>query len=176
MMPAAAHRRLATEAWESLLRSQVAVMRELHKEPIFKRVGGREYDVLFNLSRCPTGWLRLNELNDNVLLTQPSISRLVDRLEARGLIQRRTPDDDRRGVLIGLTEAGAALQKEVGRAHVQNIMDVMEEGLSDDEMQTLLDLTGKLQAAVAARAAGTPRASPAPVSPKSSARSPSAER
>lgn len=153
MTSAAAHRRLATDSWESLLRAQVAVMRELHKEPIFKKVGSREYDVLFNLSRCPTGWLRLNELDDNLLLTQPSISRLVDRLEARGLVQRKTPEGDRRGVLIGLTEAGAALQKEVGRAHVQNIMHIMEEGLSDAEMQTLLELTSKLREAVAVRAA-----------------------
>ncbi|WP_258066868.1 MarR family winged helix-turn-helix transcriptional regulator [Arthrobacter sp. GMC3] len=155
MTSAAAHRRLATDAWESLLRSQVAVMRELHKEPIFKKVGSREYDVLFNLSRCPTGWLRLNELNDNVLLTQPSISRLVDRLEARGLIQRKTPDDDRRGVLIGLTEAGAALQKEVGRAHVQNIMQIMEDALTDEEMATLLELTTKLRSSVAGPASAS---------------------
>lgn len=148
-MSAAAHRRLATDSWESLLRSQVTMMRELQKEPLFKALGGREYDILFNLSRCPTGWLRLNEINDNVLLTQPSISRMVDRLEARGLIQRRTPEDDRRGVLIGLTEAGAALQKKVGRAHVQHIMELMEVALSDDEMRTLLELTGKLRASVA---------------------------
>lgn len=150
-MSAAAHRRLATDAWESLLRSQVAVMRELQKEPSFKKLGSREYDVLFSLSRCPTGWLRLNELNDNVLLTQPSISRMVERLEARGLVQRKTAEGDRRGVLIGLTEAGAALQKEVGRAHVHNILDVMETALSDEEMRTLLELTGKLRESVAQR-------------------------
>ncbi|MGO2539519.1 MarR family winged helix-turn-helix transcriptional regulator [Specibacter sp. AOP5-B1-6] len=148
-MSAAAHRRLATDSWESLLRSQVAMMRELQKEPSFKKLGSREYDVLFNLSRCPTGWLRLNEIHDNVLLTQPSISRMVDRLEARGLIQRRTPEGDRRGVLIGLTEAGAALQKKVGRAHVQHITELMEVALTDDEMRTLLELTGKLRASVA---------------------------
>lgn len=126
-------------------------MRELHKEPIFKKVGSREYDVLYNLSRCPSGWLRLNELNDNVLLTQPSISRLVDRLEARGLIQRKIPTEDKRGVLIGLTEAGSELQKEVGREHVQNIMHIMEAGLTDQEMATLLELTSKLRASVAER-------------------------
>lgn len=150
-MSAAAHRRLATDAWESLLRSQVAIMRELHSEPIFKDVGSREYDVLYNLSRCPNGWLRLNELSKNVLLTQPSISRMVDRLEARGLIQRRTPENDRRGVLIGLTEDGAALQKKVGRTHVHNIMELMEVALTDQEMQTLLELTNKLRASVADR-------------------------
>ena len=123
-------------------------MRELHKEPLFKEVGSREYDVLYNLSRCPSGWLRLNELNDNVLLTQPSISRMVDRLEARGLIQRKTVEEDRRGVLIGLTEAGAELQKKVGRAHVQHIMEIMETALTDDEMRTLLVVTDKLRRSV----------------------------
>ncbi|MBP2413956.1 DNA-binding MarR family transcriptional regulator [Arthrobacter stackebrandtii] len=148
-MNAAAHRRLATDSWESLLRSQVAMMRELQKEPSFKALGSREYDILYNLSRCPSGWLRLNELNDHVLLTQPSISRMVDRLEARGWIQRKTAENDRRGVLIGLTEEGAALQKQVGRAHVQNILELMEAALTDDEMRTLQELTGKLSASVA---------------------------
>lgn len=148
-MSAAAHRRLATDSWESLLTAQVAMMRELHKEPSFKELGSREYDVLYNLSRCPSGWLRLNELNEHVLLTQPSISRMVDRLEARGWVQRKTAENDRRGVLIGLTEEGAALQKKVGRAHVQNIMELMEVALSDDEMRTLQELTGKLSASVA---------------------------
>ena len=41
-MSAAAHRRLATESWESLLRTQVAVMRELHKEPSLKELGSGE--------------------------------------------------------------------------------------------------------------------------------------
>lgn len=143
-----AHRRLATESWESLLTSQVVMMRELQKEPTFKTLGSREYDVLYNLSLCPSGWLRLNELNDHVLLTQPSISRMVDRLESRGLIHRKTAEDDKRGVLIGLTEEGIAVQKTVGRAHVQRIMELMEVALSDDEMRTLLDLTRKLRTSV----------------------------
>ena len=150
-MSTAAHRRLTTDAWESLLRSQVAVMRELQREPFFKELGGSEYDVLYNLSRCPSGWLRLNELYDNVLLTQPSISRMVDRLESRGLIQRKTPENDRRGVLVGLTAEGVALQKKVGREHVRKIMELMEAALTDEEMRTLLELTGKLRASVAGR-------------------------
>ncbi len=147
-MNAATHRRLATDSWESLLSSQVAMMRELNKEPSFKALGSREYDILYHLSRCPSGWLRLNELNDHLLLTQPSISRMVERLEARGLIQRKTAEHDKRGVLIGLTEEGITLQKKVGRAHVQHIMELMEAALSDDEMRTLAELTGKLSASV----------------------------
>lgn len=148
-MNAAAHRRLATDSWESLLQSQVAMMRQLNKEPSFKALGSREYDILYHLSRCSSGWLRLNELNEHLLLTQPSISRMVDRLEARGLIARKTAEEDKRGVLIGLTEEGAAVQKKVGRAHVQHIMELMEVALSDDEMRTLQELTSKLSASVA---------------------------
>lgn len=144
-MAAPGHRKLATDAWESLLRTQVAMMRELNKEPLFKELGSREYDVLYNLSRCPTGWLRLNELNDHVLLTQPSISRMVDRLEARGLIRRKSAEDDKRGVLIGLTEAGAELQKTVGRAHVQRIMELMDAGLGEEDMRMLQELTGRMR-------------------------------
>lgn len=143
------HRRLATDSWESLLTSQVAMMRELQKEPLFKELGSREYDILYQLSRCPSGWLRLNELNEHVLLTQPSISRMVDRLESRGLIHRKSAEDDKRGVLIGLTETGAAKQKTVGRAHVQRIMELMEVALTDEEMLTLKDLTTKLRVSVA---------------------------
>ncbi|PYI39939.1 MarR family transcriptional regulator [Arthrobacter psychrolactophilus] len=123
-------------------------MREFNKEPLLKELGSREYDVLFSLSRCSSGWLRLNELNDHVLLTQPSISRMVDRLESRGLVQRKTVEEDKRGVLIGLTEAGVAVQKKVGRAHVEHIQDIMETALSDEEMRTLLVLTEKLQRSV----------------------------
>lgn len=147
-MSTATHRRLTTDSWESLLRAQVTVMREFNKEPLLKELGSREYDVLFSLSRCSSGWLRLNELNDHVLLTQPSISRMVDRLESRGLVQRKTVEEDKRGVLIGLTEAGVAVQKKVGRAHVEHIQEIMETALSDDEMRTLLALTEKLKRSV----------------------------
>ena len=51
--------RLAAETWESLFRSQVAVMRRLQAGQAFKKLPIKEYDVLFTLSRCPTGKLRL---------------------------------------------------------------------------------------------------------------------
>ena len=98
--------RLAAETWESLFRAQVAVMRRLQAGPAFKSLAVNEYDVLFTLSRCPSGWLRLNELNDNVLLSQSSLSRLVERLEKRGLVERMPAPDDGRGVLVRLTDGG----------------------------------------------------------------------
>ncbi|WP_284984631.1 MarR family winged helix-turn-helix transcriptional regulator [Arthrobacter sp. efr-133-TYG-118] len=141
--------RLAAETWESLFRSQVAVMRRLQSGQAFKKLPIKEYDVLFTLSRCPTGKLRLNEINDHVLLSQSSLSRLVDRLEKRGLVERSIAPDDGRGILLGLTAAGQELQKEIGREHIRDIAELVAPALTAEEQRELLRLTEKLQAFVA---------------------------
>jgi len=143
--------RLAAETWESLFRAQVAVMRRLQSGPAFRNLAVNEYDVLFTLSRCPSGWLRLNELNDNVLLSQSRLSRLVDRLEKRGLVERTPAPDDGRGVLLKLTEEGAALQKEIGREHVRDIAELVAPALTAAEQRELLRLTEKLRASLPLR-------------------------
>ena len=143
--------RLAAETWESLFRAQVAVMRRLQSGPAFRNLAVNEYDVLFTLSRCPSGWLRLNELNDNVLLSQSSLSRLVDRLEKRGLVERTPAPDDGRGVLLKLTEEGAAMQKEIGREHVRDIAELVAPALTAAEQRELLRLTEKLRASLPSR-------------------------
>jgi DNA-binding MarR family transcriptional regulator len=120
----------------------------LQADAVFGEVSMREYDVLFNLSRCPSGWLRLNELNEHVLLSQPSISRMVERLERQGLVQRRTVQEDKRGVLIGLTDAGRELQRRVGRQHVRDIDELVGTSLSEAELEQLRQLTDKLRLAV----------------------------
>ena len=149
--PATSAVRLAAETWESLFRAQVAVMRRLQSGPAFRNLAVNEYDVLFTLSRCPSGWLRLNELNDNVLLSQSSLSRLVDRLEKRGLVERMPAPDDGRGVLLKLTEEGAALQKEIGREHVRDIAELVAPALTAAEQRELLRLTEKLRASLPLR-------------------------
>jgi DNA-binding MarR family transcriptional regulator len=143
--------RLAAETWESLFRAQVAVMRKLQAGKAFKNVAINEYDVLFTLSRCTSGWLRLNELNDHVLLSQSSLSRLVERLEKRGLVARQPAPDDGRGVLLKLTEEGAALQKEIGREHVRDISSLVGPALTAAEQKELQRLTDKLRHSVGAR-------------------------
>ena len=102
----ARHRINAVSAWESLFRAQVSVMRSLAAEFPTKDISFNEYDVLFNLSRQPDRRLRLRELNKHVLLTQPSVSRLVDRLVARGLVAKCPDPDDEHVTLILMTDTG----------------------------------------------------------------------
>jgi DNA-binding MarR family transcriptional regulator len=138
--------RLTAEAWESLFRAQVAVMKVIRQDEAFKQLGIRDYDVLFNLSRCATGWARLNELNANLLISQPSLSRMVERLEAKGLIQRRPAKNDQRGVELSLTEEGRALQKRIGTAHVRVIQETLGPVLNTEELEQLRLLTTKISA------------------------------
>src|SRR6478736_4026267 len=99
--------RAAAVAWEELFRAQVAIMRRLQRDPIWDRLTLREYDVLFTLSRAPEG-LRLRDLGELSLLSQPSLSRMVEQLEAltdvAGALraaQPAIPDLDRRGDAAG---------------------------------------------------------------------------
>ncbi|NKX54633.1 MarR family winged helix-turn-helix transcriptional regulator [Arthrobacter mobilis] len=137
--------RTTAQAWESLFRAQVAVMRRLQALPEFRKLSVREYDVLFNLTRCPGGWTRLNELNENLLISQPSLSRMVDRLEAKGLVLRRTAEQDQRGIEISLTEAGRELQRRIGREHVRHLHELIAPALSAEEFGQLQALTEKLR-------------------------------
>src|SRR5699024_6130759 len=96
----------AAVAWESLFRAQVHLMRQFEAAKDFRPLSSREYDVLFTLSRSARP-MRLRDLNAHVLLSQPSLSRMVERLAAAGWVQRTVADDDGRGVVISLTPAGA---------------------------------------------------------------------
>lgn len=138
---------LSAEAWEAVFRAQVAVMRRLAQDDIWHEVSMREYDVLFQIARSETGHLRLRDLNERILLSQPSLSRLVDRLEARGLLVRERAADDARGVTVRLTDAGAHLQRQVGRRHVRTIHRQVGGALTDQELHTLRDLCTRLLAA-----------------------------
>ncbi|MDI9901417.1 MarR family transcriptional regulator [Rhodococcus sp. IEGM 1409] len=140
---------LATDAWEALFRAQVSVMRRLSADDVWDRVTMREYDVLFTLSLAPRNCLRLHDLNREILLSQPSLSRLVERLEGEGLVSRSVDPRDRRGTIVQLTEAGAALQKSVGRRHAASIRRHVGPALDTDELRLLAELCTRLRLAQA---------------------------
>ncbi|VTR77960.1 MarR family winged helix-turn-helix transcriptional regulator [Cellulomonas hominis] len=145
---ARADARAAAVAWEELFRAQVAIMRRLQRDPIWDRVSLREYDVLFTLSGAPGG-LRLRDLAESSLLSQPSLSRMVERLEDAGWVRRAPAAGDGRGVVVALTPAGAALQREVGRRHVQAIAHYVGGALDAEQLARLTDVAGALRAAQA---------------------------
>ncbi|GII99247.1 MarR family transcriptional regulator [Sediminihabitans luteus] len=138
-----AHRSAA--AWESLFRAQVALMRRFQAEDVWDELSLREYDVLFTLSTFPDAAARLRDVNERILLSQPSLSRMVDRLAERGLVERRAAPDDARGTVVALTAEGSRLQKRIGRRHVRSIDAAVGAVLDDDELAELQRLTDKLR-------------------------------
>jgi DNA-binding MarR family transcriptional regulator len=126
----------ANDGWEALLSAHAAVMRQLGAEDTWTEVSMREYDVLYTLSKCP-GPQRISELNRHVLLSQPALSRMADRLAERGLLQRESDPADGRGVRLSLTAAGAALQRRVGRRHARSVARAMTAGLDSAELRQL---------------------------------------
>ena len=135
--------RLANDAWEALLSAHARLMKAFAAEDIWAELSMREYDVLYTLSKRP-GPLRLNELSRHVLLSQPALSRMVDRLVERGLVQRSPDPADRRGVRLSLTGAGRERQREVGRRHARSVARAVTAELSPDELEHLAALCWKL--------------------------------
>jgi DNA-binding MarR family transcriptional regulator len=136
---------LAVDAWESLFRAQVSVLRQLNAEFPSSELSFNEYDVLFNLSKQPGRRLRIRDLNRHLLLTQPSVSRLVDRLVAEGFVTKQPDPSDGRGTIVELTESGFASFRRVAVVHAESISNRVGSVLSSDELVQLTVLTEKLR-------------------------------
>jgi DNA-binding MarR family transcriptional regulator len=141
----ASRTRIANEAWEALFRAQATVARELTAGDVWGQLSPREYGVLYALSNAPNG-LRITELGNDVLLTQPGMSRLIARLETAGLVERVDDPEDGRACRIRLTAAGARTQRQVGARHARHIADTMTRTLSREQLRQLRDLCRALTA------------------------------
>ena len=139
----------ANDAWEALLYAHGVLIKQFAAEDIWVDLSMREYDVLYTLSKCP-GPVRLSELNRHVLLSQPALSRMVDRLAERGLVERQSDPADGRGLRLSLTGAGRALQRRVGRSHARSVAAAMLAGLTPGELKELEAICLKLASQPAA--------------------------
>jgi DNA-binding MarR family transcriptional regulator len=131
------------DAWEALLSAHAVLMKQFAAEDIWQDVSMREYDVLYTLSKCREP-VRIGELNRHVLLSQPALSRLVDRLAERGIVERQSDPADGRGVRLSLTDAGRMLQREVGRKHARSVARAMTGRLTPGELRELETICLKL--------------------------------
>jgi DNA-binding MarR family transcriptional regulator len=138
--------RIANEAWEALFRAQATIARELTAGEVWGELAPNEYGVLYALSTAANG-LRITDLGEDVLLTQPGMSRLIARLEVSGLVERAEDPDDGRAYRIRLTDAGARAQRQVGARHARHVAEIMARKLSRAQLLQLHDLCHPLAGA-----------------------------
>ena len=102
------------------------------------------YDVLLELSRMPDGRMPPRELEQAVLLAQYNLSRLLDRLEEKGLIRRVNFPGDKRRQLVAITAEGRRLREKMWPAYTASIHEHAGSRLTEAEAEKLFILLGKL--------------------------------
>ncbi|ESY84455.1 MarR family transcriptional regulator [Mesorhizobium australicum] len=114
--------------------------------PLFARFGlqAGEFDVLATLRRSGSPYaLTPTALYEATMVTSGAMTNRLDRLEKAGLILRAPHPNDRRGIVVRLTEKGLALIDEAVAAHVANEHQILS-GLTLAERETLSQLLEKL--------------------------------
>ncbi|WP_233490616.1 MarR family winged helix-turn-helix transcriptional regulator [Paracoccus sediminilitoris] len=141
---------LDVEAMEIIgrLNELSALITRDHLQPGFDRFGlqGGEFDVLATLRRAGAPYrLTPTALYEATMLSSGGMTARLDRLQARDLIRREPNPDDRRGTLVGLTEAGLALIDRAIGPHAENETRLLS-ALTGDERAQLNGLLARLRA------------------------------
>jgi DNA-binding MarR family transcriptional regulator len=105
----------------------------------------RWYDVLVHLEETPEG-LRMNELAERILYSKSGFTRVVDRMEEAGLVARVRPENDRRSILVVLTDQGRDTMEQARRHHRNSLEHHFSRHLSDTDIKALGRALEKLSA------------------------------
>ncbi len=113
------------------------------------------YAILLLLAQSEEAAMRPSDLADLTGLSRSATTRLVDRLELSGLVERRSCGSDRRGTYVMLTARGEEVFKGAGRIHLRGIDEHVGSHLTNDELAELAALLGKLADRVGGEALAT---------------------
>jgi DNA-binding MarR family transcriptional regulator len=143
--------RPSLNAWVGLLRAHASLTRTLSAELVQTHgLTINDYEVLLHLARADGHQLRRVDLAERLLLTASGITRLLDGLERAGYVCKGHCASDARVTYAVLTDAGFAKLKEASDTHLGGIRELFEQRFSDDELETLGELLGRLPGAAAA--------------------------
>ena len=135
----------AISAWVKLVRVQTLLLNQINDAlktvelPPFTW-----YDVLLELERSGQDGLRQFEIGDKMLLPKHNLSRLIDRLEAEGLVERQACLEDGRGNIVRLTPSGADLRKTMWPIYGTQLYTSIEAKLDVENLKALESILSKL--------------------------------
>jgi DNA-binding MarR family transcriptional regulator len=137
--------------WRALMRISLSLPRRLDSD-LTRTVGitANEYTTLMCLSEAPGRELRMADLANAAALSASRMTRLVDDLQARGLVTKRASSDDGRGNVAQLTPAGLAKLKKAWPAHLASVrdrvFDHVDPSTVPDTAQALSEIAARLEA------------------------------
>jgi DNA-binding MarR family transcriptional regulator len=125
-------------AWRGLLRVHSALVKAFDAELLAGHdLPLTSYEVLINLQAAPGHRRRMAELAEGVLLSRSGMTRLVDRLERDGLIERDACTEDGRGMFAVLTDKGEDLLTRARRTHLDGVRERFLQHFDRDELEQL---------------------------------------
>jgi DNA-binding MarR family transcriptional regulator len=131
--------------WRSFLRAHAGVVRELERELTAEAgLPLASYDVLLQLAEAPGRRLRMADLADRVLLSRSGLTRLIDRLQAEGLVRREPSPDDARGTFTVLTKDGIRRLRSAAPVHLAGIRRHWLAHFTDQELRQLGELLARV--------------------------------
>ena len=113
---------LELRAWRGLLRTHAMLVKRLDAE--LESAHGlplTSYEVLLHLHKAEGCKMRMCDVAESVLLSRSGLTRLVDRLERDGFVERVSCADDARGAFARLTDAGRAKLEAASSTHLEGI-------------------------------------------------------
>jgi DNA-binding MarR family transcriptional regulator len=135
----------AVRAFTRLLRASASTTRLLSAELLEEHgLTINDYEALLVLSHADGQRLKRVDISRQLLLTPSGITRLLEGLEAEGLVERESCPSDLRITYACLTEAGARRLQAASCAHVASITALFEEHLDESEITALADTLDKL--------------------------------
>lgn len=159
---------LGLQAWRAFLHAHAAVTDRLAAE--LESAHGlslAHYDVLIQLANAPRRRLRMRGLAEAVLLSRSGLTRLIDRMELEGLVQREPCLGDARGVETVLTDAGLAVLIRAAPTHLAGVGRHVTALLTQAELQLLATVMARLATAAGRPVTGPTRGDPSSNSPES---------
>jgi len=135
----------AVRAWTRLLRAHASTTRLLNAELQAEHgLSLNGYEALYVLAHAEGRRLKRIELSRRLLLTPSGVTRLLEGLERAGLVERVSCATDLRVAYAELTDAGAEKLEAASCGHVGSIRSLLEEHLSEGEIEELSETLGKL--------------------------------
>ena len=128
-------------AWRGLLRAHACLAKRLDAElESAHRLPMTSYEVLLYLQESPGGRMRMRDLADQAQLSRSGLTRLVDRLERDGLLERCSCSHDARGSYACLTEAGQVRLSEARVTHLAVVRAQFFSHFTEGELSALADM------------------------------------